>query len=83
MNGFILSLLETHDQELPHAKEVHERTTGAGSTAPGFRDTVACRRQKGKMGMTHRLPVGVMHRRDNATDDDEASSLVQVIPGSL
>lgn len=39
--------------------------------------------QKRKMGTTHRLPIGVVHGRDNATDDDEASSLVQVIPGSL
>lgn len=35
------------------------------------------------MQVTHRLPIGVVHRRDNATNDNEASGLVQVIPGSL
>lgn len=35
------------------------------------------------MGTTHRFPIGVVHGRDDAADDDEASGLVQVIPGSL
>lgn len=35
------------------------------------------------MGTTHRFPIGVVHGRDDAANDDEASGLVQVIPGSL
>lgn len=35
------------------------------------------------MGTPHRFPIGVVHRRDDAANDNEASGLVQVIPGSL
>lgn len=76
----------SHGQGLPWVEEVPERTTGAGSTAQCSTlagDTTRHMMKKGEMGATHRLPVGVVHRRDNATDDDEAPSLVQVIPGSL
>lgn len=38
--------------------------------------------ERGK-GTTHRFPIGVVHGRDDAADDDEAPGLVQVIPGSL
>lgn len=51
--------------------------------SPDFRDTISHRRQKEEMGTTHRFPIGVVHGRDDATNDNEASGLVQVIPGSL